>query len=322
MQEKDSQKNQATVALKDLFNLRDWQKIQDNFAAVTDVSMRAYDAQGNLVLSPSFQPRLCQQLIQKSPLKEKLCGMCLPTFLGGKAVVDKNLSYSCLAGLHNFFVPIRSGENKILGYIILGPVILIARKTKEEYLRFTDELNVDPEELWDAVLEIKVASLHYMQSLTQLIADVFEYTANIGVLKTKEEMLEILLDLALEVSRADIGSIMILNHKENSLTIRNSRGLSEEVKINTRVNLGEGISGIVAKEGSSFLLDKNTQDNRIKPYLKRPDINSAMILPLRLRDKIVGVINLGSRSPAVNFSQDNISVMQKLINLVNMNISP
>ncbi|MDD5595381.1 MAG: PocR ligand-binding domain-containing protein [Candidatus Omnitrophica bacterium] len=322
MQEKDSQKNQATVALKDLFNLRDWQKIQDNFAAVTDVSMRAYDAQGNLVLSPSFQPRLCQQLIQKSPLKEKLCGLCLPTFLGGKAIVDKNLSYSCLAGLHNFFVPIRSTGNKILGYIILGPVILIARKPKEEYLRFADELNIDFNEFWSAILEIKVVSLHYMQSLTQLIADVFEYTANIGALKTKEEMFEILLDLAMEVSEADIGSIMILNDKEDSLTIKNSRGLSEEVKKETKVNLGEGISGIAAEEGSSFLLDKNTQDSRIKPFLKRPYINSAMVLPLRLRDKIVGVINLGSRSSAVTFNQESIGMMQKLIGLVNMNISP
>ncbi|MDD4899212.1 MAG: PocR ligand-binding domain-containing protein [Candidatus Omnitrophica bacterium] len=330
---KNNFNQQATVALKDSLNLKVWQKIQDNFAAVTDVSMRTYDAEGRPVIAPSFQPRLCQQLSRQSPLRDKLCGLCLPTFLGGKAVVDKNLSYSCLAGFHNFFVPLRFGSEKIAGYIVFGPVILIARKPKEEYLRLANDLNTNAEELWSAILEIKVVSLHYMQSLTQLIADVFAYTAKMegeeaGQKSVKSEdakwnrVLEILLDVALEMSQADIGSVMLLDEKKQMLTIRNSQGLPEEVKKNSRVYLGEGISGIAAQEGSAFLLNKNIQDNRLKVLLRRPYINSAMVLPLRLHDKIVGVVNLGTKSPSVNFTQDNINIMQKLISLVNVSNLP
>lgn len=325
------------LTLKDAIDIIAWQKVQDNFSAVTEVSIRTVDSQGNLFTKPSRETHLCQQVMKNSPRKDEICGICLPTFLGGKGVVDRNLTYYCEeAGLHNFVAPLKTAGNKDLGYVILGPVILVMRKTKEDYKKAAEELGISIEDLWSALLEIKVMSFQGMQSLVELIKDVGEYaiglayrtslkediyTINATKLKLKK-LFEILLDVAFEISGADIGSIMLLDKTSNSFTIRVSRGIPEEIALNTRVKPGDGISGTVAKEGESILIDDKTDNNRIKRYLNRPHISSSMVLPLKSEEKqVVGIMNLAAlRTSQVKFNKNNLILMGRLLDLASMAI--
>lgn len=134
---------------------------------------------------------------------------------------------------------------------------------------------------------------------------------------------DVLLDVAFDVCQADIGSVMFLDDARKNLTIRISRGIPEEITKSARVKLGEGISGLVAKEGRSYLIDDNIKDNRIRPYLNRPHISSSMVLPIKLENRVVGVMNLGTlKTSPVKFGLGNIGVMNKLIDLVTVAISP
>jgi len=323
--------------MKDLIDLKEWQNIQENFSAVTNISIRTLNPQGNLIISPSGAARLCSQLIKDSGKKDLICGNCLPEFLGGKAIVDKNLSYVCFEGLHNFIVPLTLNEKNILGYIVLGPVILIKRKEKTEYRKLAEELNVGLEDLWGAILEIKVVSMHGMQSLVKLIEEICEYTMKLAyqnIIKAREvimvwdlsklnKILHDLLDVAFEISQADIGSMMFLDQKRKNLSILSSKGIPEDIASKTRVKIGEGISGIAAKEGRSFLIDDNLKDNRIRPYLNRPYIGSSMIVPLKVENRVVGVMNLGAKKASkVRFNAHNLKLMHRLVNLVTVAITP
>lgn len=325
------------LTLKDLINLDDWQKIQDNFSTVTDISLRTLDAEGNLIIPPSREPRLCSQLLNESGRKNVICGDCLPAFLGGEAAVDKNLNYVCRAGLHNFILPIRLNQDRVLGYIILGPVILVIRKQKEEYRKAAEELSLSLEDYWSALLEIKVVSLYGMQSLIKLIEGISHYVINLAYRnRTKEKevimaldsakldrLFDVLLDAAFEVSQADIGSVMFLDEAHENLSIRASRGIPEEITSKVRVRVGEGLAGLAVKENRSLLLDEQVKDNRIKSYLNRPYISSSMVIPIKVEDKVVGVMNLGAlRTSAVRFKVDNVQMMNKLVNLATLAFSP
>ena len=312
-------------SLADLIDIKDWQKIQDNFSAVTDVCLRTVDSKGRFITSASRKPRLC-----------KGCGPCLPTFLGGKEVVDKNLSFTCKAGLHTLVAPLRV-DGKVWGYIIVGPVVLVMRKPKEQYRQAAEELGLSLESFWDALLEIKVLSFQGTQSLVELIKDIGEYTIRLiyqSMMKTREvimaidspklnRLLEALLDVAFQVTGADIGSIMLVDKSKNELNIRTSKGLPDAIAKRAKVRLGEGISGIAASEGESFLIDDKITDNRIKRYLNRPNLHSSMVMPIKVEDKVWGVVNLGAlRTSAVRFNQDNMDVLHKLINLATIAIHP
>ena len=315
-------------SLKDLVDTKEWQRIQDSFSSLMGLGLRTLDAKGELFTLPSGEPRLCRELKQDSTIRKKFCG-CLPTFLGGKAVVDKNLGFTCGAGMQSFVVPLRN-NGWTLGYVIVGPVILVMRKPKDKYSNIAEELNLDAEDFWSALLEIKIISFQSVQSLLELIKDIGEYTIKQACICLKHgkemmmpidspklnRMLNALLDVAFEVTGADIGSIMLKDEDKGELRIHSSKGLTNEVIKNTRVKVGEGISGIAAKEGASFVIDDNIKDNRIKRHLNRPYINSSMVIPIKVEDKVWGVINLGAlKTSSVRFGVDNVHLVNRLIDL-------
>jgi putative methionine-R-sulfoxide reductase with GAF domain len=251
--------------------------------------------------------------------------------LNGDGVVDKNLTYSCEAGLTYFMVPLRLDNGMILGYVILGPVVLIGRQSKEEYEAVADKLYLNLEEFWSAFIEIKVVSLRGMQSLVELVSDVSKYIINLSfqnALKEKgpapdlaypklKNVLSVLLDAACDISHADIGSVMFVDEGRQNLTIQASKGIPDDITKKTRVRIGEGISGMVARDGHSFLIDENTQNNRITPYLSRPYLGSSMVLPIKINERVVGVMNLGAlKDSLVKFDQTNVQAMDKLLDLV------
>lgn len=240
------------ICLKALIDIKQWQRIQDNFSAITNVGLRILDTNAQEITKPSGEPRLCSVLLKNSSLKGSVCGPCLPTFLGGDALVDKNLSTVCKLVLHNFIVPLRV-DFLVLGYLIMGPVILVARKPKEEYRKAADELSLRIDDLWSALLEIKVLSFHTAQSIMELVKDVAEYmlrTSYESTVRAKtiimqesekiDKLLNELLAVALQVSGANIGSIMLLNKKEKELSIKTAKGIPDNIVRNTRVKIGRG----------------------------------------------------------------------------------
>jgi ligand-binding sensor protein/putative methionine-R-sulfoxide reductase with GAF domain len=325
------------LSFKDLIDINDWQKIQDNFSNITEVGVRTVDPKGNPLTSASKWPRLCGELVKKSPLKENLCGECLPTFLGGKGIVDRNLSFICHDGFYNFITPLKNEKGSVLAYVLVGPAFLVMRKPKEEYRQLAEELGVELEDLWSAILEIKLMSFQGMQALVSLINDVGEYIIKLAyrsVSKEKEavmtldsprlnRLLNTLLDVAFQVTGADIGSIMALDSKNEALTIQASRGIPEEIVKSTRVILGDGIAGIAAQERRSFLIDDHSEDNRIKSYLNRPYLRSSMVLPINLEDKVRGVMSLASlKTSAVRFNTHSMRVINSLVHLASLAITP
>lgn len=324
--------NDSSWTLHDVIDVKEWQRIQDNFSAVTSVGLRTVDSQGQPFTRASGTPRLCNDYLKKSPFRNEICGQCLPTFLGGLGIVDKNLTYTCkLPRLTNFIAPLRAGE-RVLGYLIMGPLFLVMRFPKEQYRAVAEQYNLDLDELWSGIVELKVLSFQGAQSLIELIKDIadnmlklaYQYVRPEDGLRVSQaldvdKLLEALLDVAVQVSGADMGSIMFMEPREGALTIRASKGLSDDVIRNTRVKVGEGISGLAAKERQSFLINEDSRDNRIKSYLNRPFIQSSMVIPIRLENKVMGVMNLGAleHSP-IRFEPANLKMMSRLIDLATL----
>ncbi|MDP3142836.1 MAG: PocR ligand-binding domain-containing protein [Candidatus Omnitrophota bacterium] len=332
----EDQKRQQWLSFKEIVDIRKWQQIQDSFAEATGICLRTVDPQGNNITTPSNKPRSCQGLTNNHSITNKLCGNCLPTFLGGKGVVDKNLNFSCLPGVHIFVSPLRINGGDVWGYILAGPVILVMRRQKEEYRQVAEELNLELDDVWNALLEMKVLSFQAAQSFVGLIKDVGNYNLKLAYqdamqkreLTTNFELpklgnlMEVLLEVAFQLSGADIGSIMFYDKEKDELTIKASKGLSEEIVKNTRVRLGNGISGIAAKDGKSILINDDTQDNRIRPYLNRPNLSSSMIVPLKADKEIFGVMNLGAfRSSTARFNAENLIAMNRLANVASVAIA-
>ena len=315
---------------KNLVGVDAWQEIQSNFSAVTQIPMRTVDLNGMPLTEFSGAPQLCSKYLNGSPRLIKECTNCLPSFLGGKETTDKNLSYSCLLGLRNFVATLRNDEQAPLAYVIIGPVVLINYKPISEYAKSAEYFNLNLNELYSAITDIKLSSFNSMLSVVELIEDVGNYLikAAYKTLTTQVEansinlvklnrLLKVFLDVAFQVTGADAGSIMLLDKAKEELSIFTSRGIDDDIIKNARIKFGEGISGTVAKEKTSLLINDRFDNNRIKNYLTRPSLKSSMVLPLKLKENTLGVVNLStSRNSAITFSTNDLKIMDQLVDLV------
>jgi transcriptional regulator with GAF, ATPase, and Fis domain len=222
-------------------------------------------------------------------------------------------------------------------------VILNRRWENEDYENMANRLHIGLEGLMDQILEIRVVSFVSMKAILDLLSKVIKDIVDLNVEMKQlhkrkynkeifsreiaetakdlyatihlDELLITILDVALNLTQAECGSIMLLDSKTGDLAVKVSRGMDEDVAQGARTRIGEGISGIAASENTSFVITGREGDSRIKPYLKRPGIKQSMVVPLSTQNRVFGVLNLHTQNPDGQISANvgNLEHLSKLI---------
>ena len=135
-----------------------------------------------------------------------------------------------------------------------------------------------------------------------------------GLVLSQSHDLNILLteiiELALEVIGASIGSVMLLDESRGELTIAAAVGLSEELKQTTKIKLGDSIAGFVAQSGEALLVRDIKNDPLFAKYSRsRYESSSLLSAPLRLKDRILGVINLSDPTRGKAFEEGDLRLL-------------
>src|SRR6266540_269277 len=111
-----------------------------------------------------------------------------------------------------------------------------------------------------------------------------------------QELLGLVLQTTMRAVRATVGSIMILDRDRRVLRLAASRGIPEEVAAAAEVKLGDGIAGKVLEMGEPVLVDDIEADPRFKqPNAPQYGSGSFICMPIRVGDRVVGVINMAKR---------------------------
>ncbi len=126
---------------------------------------------------------------------------------------------------------------------------------------------------------------------------------------TLSEVLEEVLDGAIRLLDAEEGSVMLIDEGRDVMSIVASRGLASEIVMGTRVTVGDGISGEVAREGRARLLCSG-----VRAEASRLDVwKAAICVPLVTNGEVIGVLNLRGRrnlgDPSPDFTHDDVSVL-------------
>ena len=104
-------------------------------------------------------------------------------------------------------------------------------------------------------------------------------------------------------------SIMLYDGLEGDLTIKSSKGLSDDVVKYTRVKPGDKIAGWVAQTGESlFIEDIESEHSFGKKNIPQYNSNSFISLPLKLQNKTIGVINLSNKTNAEPFAMIDFQI--------------
>ena len=101
-----------------------------------------------------------------------------------------------------------------------------------------------------------------------------------------------LADAALQQSDADEVSILLPTSDGTELYVAAVRGEKRERLLGERIPLQDSISSWVARERTPLILNGEVHDERFVALWPRPDIRSAVSVPMQVANKLVGIINL------------------------------
>jgi len=107
-----------------------------------------------------------------------------------------------------------------------------------------------------------------------------------------QTVLSKLADAALQQSNADEVSILLPTNDATALYVAAVRGEKRERLLGEIVPLKESISSWVARERKPLILNGVVRDERFVALWPRPEIRSAVSVPMEVANRLVGIINL------------------------------
>ena len=116
----------------------------------------------------------------------------------------------------------------------------------------------------------------------------------------------------LEIFDCHQSSLMILNTETNMLEMKAATGhINREKLYKVQQPVGQGIAGYVAERKEPIILGKNVDPTKY-PGLKiqTMKLTAAMVVPIIVRDELVGVLNISSRAPNTIYLEEDLRALE------------
>jgi diguanylate cyclase (GGDEF)-like protein len=150
-------------------------------------------------------------------------------------------------------------------------------------------------------LSQKVKRLSVASTLPGTITNNLDYKA----------LLQAILDKSAELLMAEQGSLMLVDQVTETLLVEVKKGMGDTVPEKLAIPKGEGIAGKVAVFGEPFLVKNLEEDPRFKQknrqHYKTPSFVS---VPLKIEERIIGVLNLSDKTTGEVFDDEDLKLMQ------------
>lgn len=106
-------------------------------------------------------------------------------------------------------------------------------------------------------------------------------------------------------------SLMLVDSKTSELVVQAVAGnVDPEKVLGARQRLGEGIAGWVAQNGEAMIIGDHQFKEIQAQDLPGKRMNEAMVVPIKVRDELVGVLNVGSASADTAYDDEDLKSLQ------------
>jgi transcriptional regulator with GAF, ATPase, and Fis domain len=140
---------------------------------------------------------------------------------------------------------------------------------------------------------------------------------NVSRIMGTEIRLQSVFDSVTEICReafaCDRVSLMLVDSNAQELVVRSASGHDDPSGIvGTRQKIGEGVAGHVAAKGKPVVLGSETLDPKVYQGLRKPrrSLEAAIVVPIQVRDEMVGVLNIASEKPGSSYDEEDLRALQ------------
>ncbi|MFH0807972.1 MAG: hybrid sensor histidine kinase/response regulator [Elusimicrobiota bacterium] len=145
----------------------------------------------------------------------------------------------------------------------------------------------------------------------QIIKKLYRAIIAISSLMNVDRVLHLILEFACGIVRGDSGTVMMLNERTQELEVKVEFALKGDIIKARNVKVGECVSGWVVEHNEPLLLvGEVKKDPRFKNAALRPEVKSALCVPIKIKDKIVGVINVNTTISPHIFGHTDLELLK------------
>lgn len=323
------------MKFEELVDIKHWQNIQDILSEITGLSLKTMNTEGEILIRPSRVPDICAKVIANCPPAVKKCWQWFPSFANYLNSQDNTKYYDsvCSCGLVNYAIPLVF-ENKTVSYFILGPVVLENIEMRCELSVRVRDLDLDEAKFFESFSSMQPVNTLFLKQSVELLKAVSSFIAKLSAFSAANSKNSIMLDqekikvplnyfleLAMKICSAELGSVMVFEKKSQELSIKEAKGLSEDVINNTKIKPGEGIAGMSIKNKKSLFLSDELKDRELRLRMRRPKVKSAFVIPVFYKDEVLGVISVATARYPNKFSDKLMQLLNELIEITLVRMS-
>ena len=194
----------------------------------------------------------------------------------------------------------------IFGFLLLALLVWV------EFNRRRMKANEEAYQLLVSKLDDKLQSNSLdLDNLLVMLVGLHEFGMTATGIISKQELAESVINVACKLIHSEAASLMLIDKEDNELYIAASRGFPADVASTVRIKMGEGIAGRVANTGKPIFVEDIESDIR---FLKtntaqRYESNSFICVPLRVKNNVVGVMNINAPREIKSFEDRDVRLM-------------
>ncbi len=142
-----------------------------------------------------------------------------------------------------------------------------------------------------------------------------------SIIDDQQALFDVIVQKVARLLEVERSSIMTLDESGEVLQIVASVGVPEKIAAATKVKLGESISGNVAARGVPLLIEDVETDEAVKRINKEQYYTkSCMCVPIKIKDNLMGVINVSNKRTRDVFSQEDLNLLVAIATTVGQTI--
>ncbi|MFQ5441819.1 MAG: diguanylate cyclase [Thermodesulfobacteriota bacterium] len=324
-----------------------WREFQKSLSAMFGISMSLYDGSGNVIAPPCKKNAVCDEILA---LREG-ASLCREEYITAakKAVAEKHTYiFKCHANQYIFAIPVFISSSR--AFVIMGGRAYLRGSENEAFYRGVERFSFTSDTLERLKSNMQTVSTLSVFSIPEMVAglampflkslytsgiamqerplkpalaakweaggfqDLLDVYKSISSVLDKDELYDMIMSKSMELMSADRGSLMILDKGRRVLTVKASKGMEKRVADNVRIKMGEGISGLTAAKGIPFVVKDIEAEVPWRKNLPGYRTKSFMSVPLKLEERVIGVLNVSDKHTGNDFSNDDLLLLLSFSN--------
>jgi len=162
------------------------------------------------------------------------------------------------------------------------------------------------------VQAIEVQATETRQQNASRLHALLNVSRMMGSVTDPSSVFQAITSTCLEIFDCHQSSLMLLNTETNMLEMKAATGhINREKLEKIEQPVGKGIAGYVAQRKQPVILGSNVDPEKYPGLqVQTMKLSAAMVVPIMVRDELVGVLNISSRAPDTTYTEEDMRALE------------